>query len=147
MSNDDNILDDVFLATNDESEERKKNKAVLKRIQRKINRAGNFLFAIGIITIIANVLYGNPMSNVNETLFYIAKGAFYIGMGFLAIYRPIIALCLALVVYLGLFLFTLNFNGAYFGSSLIIRLFVSLILVTGISNAIQAKQFKKEHNL
>lgn len=147
MNDDQNILDDVFLKQDETSEDLKKKKAELKLMQRKINRAGNFLFAIGIVTIFSKIFYSSTTPELNDILLYIATGGFYIGMGVLAIYKPIVGLGLSLVVYLGLYLIAINFNPQYFGSGIIIRLFVSLILVTGISNAIQANQFKKEHNL
>jgi hypothetical protein len=146
MSQNPELLDDVFLQKEELSEVERLRRYQLKWMQAKVNRAGNFLFAIGIITLLMQVFYSINKVPLNNIWFTIALGALYIGLGFLSNIKPIIGLCIGLGLYVGLYLYTNNFHLMY-NSGFIIRAFVTIILVTGIINAIRIEKFKTKYQL
>ncbi|MEZ5008091.1 MAG: hypothetical protein R2753_08080 [Chitinophagales bacterium] len=145
MSETNSILDNDFIGPDKTSEDYKYQLAELKMLKKKVNRAGNFLFAIGLITIITRVAMDFENNDTITMIYYSAIGAFYIGMGFLATIRPVIGLSLALLVYICLFiLLSVLSNGGVSNAAIYIRIIVSIILIVGIINAVKIEQLQNK---
>ncbi len=146
MSQNSELLDDVFLQKEELSEVERLRRYQLKIMQEKVNRAGNFIFAIGIVTLLIQAYYTVNQVPFSSIWLTYALGALYIGLGFLSNIKPIIGLSVGLILYVGLYLYSNNFHLMY-NSGFIIRAFVTIILVTGIINAIKVENFKQKHRL
>jgi len=146
MSQNSELLDDVFLQKEELSEVERLRRYQLKIMQEKVNRAGNFIFAIGIVTLLIQAYYTVNQVPYSSIWLTYALGALYIGLGFLSNIKPIIGLSVGLILYVGLYLYSNNFHLMY-NSGFIIRAFVTIILVTGIINAIKVENFKQKHRL
>jgi hypothetical protein len=146
MSENQELLDDVFLQKEEIPEVERLRRFQLKTMQTRVNRAGNFLFAIGIITLLLPIFYKIHYAQTQEVWTNYALGAFYVGMGFLSNFKPALGLSLGLIVYVGLYLYTNNFHLLY-NSGFIIRAFVVVILVTGIVNAFRVENFKTKYKM
>ena len=146
MNDSNSILDHEFIGPDKSSNDYKHQLAELKRLKRKVNRAGNFLFAIGLITIITKVIMEFDHDNVFNLLYYSMICTFYIGMGFLSTIKPVIGLSLALTVFVGLFIvLSILSHSPISNASIYIRIIVSIILIVGIINAVKIE--KLQHKL
>lgn len=144
MNDSGKILDEDFIGPDLESDEYKNNKIQLKLLKKKVNRAGNFLFAIGLITLITKVIPEFDKTQPFIILPFIAISLFYIGMGFLSTFKPVIALSLALAVYIISFPILVSFTEQFSNVKIYVRILVCIIMIVGIVNAIRIEKLQKE---
>jgi hypothetical protein len=76
MSENQELLDDVFLQKEEIPEMERLRRFQLKTMQTRVNRAGNFLFAIGIITLLLPIFYKIHYAQTQEVWTNYALGAF-----------------------------------------------------------------------
>ncbi len=143
----DKILDEDFIGPDKTSEAYQKKQHQLKLLQKKVNRAGNFLFAIGIIIFFTSVIPEFDKSQPFKDLPFVLISCFYVGMGFLSTFRPVIALSLALLFYISSFPILVSFTEQFSNVKIYVRILVSIIMIVGIINATKIEKLKKEFSI
>lgn len=147
MAEIDKVLDADLFSEEENSVAYQRNLKHLKQIKKKINRAGNFLFAIGILTLFNKFTPYFIHSIFLGMFFYVAVGAFYIAMGVLSNYKPVIGIGIALTVYTGMSLSLVAYGSIFAIAILLVRLVVCIILSFGLYNASKFERLKDEYGI
>jgi hypothetical protein len=130
-----------------------------KRLEltQELRRARYWILAVGIIMVVFDQIYfqyevskynaSGPIVDALRNRLFLIDGvvlAFFVGMFFLAKYKPVIACVLALIGFWGIQLWAVQFDPSQLYKGIVVKALFTMALIRGIKSANRAQQLQGE---
>jgi uncharacterized membrane protein len=114
----------------------------LNAAESNLRKARNAIFAIAALLLIGDLISmaGSDGFQMEVLLFSLVVSGIFVALGFLTKKQPMTAIIIALILFLGLWIFTI----IVIGPEQIYRGIIVYFLVTGIKHAKEAERLRKE---
>ena len=119
----------------------------LNAAENNLRKARNAIFAIAVLLLIGDLISmaGSGGFQMEIFLFSLAVSGVFVGLGFLTKKQPMTAIIIALILFLGLWIFTIIVIGPeQIYKGILVRGIIVYFLVTGIKHAREAERLRKE---
>ncbi len=113
---------------------------------KKVKQAQNALFIVTVVYLIGGIIQiftDNSEEWLINLSIIVVIALMFLGLGLWCKYKPVVALIIALVLYLGIFILTAVANPASIFRGLYFKAIIVVLLIKGIIAANDAQQIKK----